>query len=329
MHIDEQRVNIDDVAVNVTAVLNNCSDVFVPRIRQSALKFWWDCEMDELERNAIESCNVWKLAGKPRSGDIYARMFMCKALYRRAIRSKKREASCAFTNDLHEALSRKEGSSFWRSWNAKFGRKPIVSTVNGSNDPQVILSAFYDHFSQLAVPSNDSRALALACEYDSKRSKFVGDYYDTATPILPDCVEAAVAKFSRGKACGLDGLSPEHITFCHPIIFSILSRLFTCIVATGHVPASFRRSYTVHIPKSSDSCLSPKTCNDFRGIAISSLLAKTFERCLIDIFSDYFEVADNQFGFKSGIGCSHAIYSARRVIRVLQRRLRDRQSVCY
>jgi len=85
-------------------------------------------------------------------------------------------------------------------------------------------------------------------------------------------------------------------------------------LATGHVPPSFDQSYTVPIPKGSDNCLKPKVCNDFRGIAISSLLAKTFERCLIECFSDYLGVSDNQFGFKTGVGCSHAIYSARRVI---------------
>jgi hypothetical protein len=44
MHADEQRVSIDDIASKVTAVLNSCADIFVPRIRQSAITFWWDCE---------------------------------------------------------------------------------------------------------------------------------------------------------------------------------------------------------------------------------------------------------------------------------------------
>ena len=68
------------------------------------------------------------------------------------------------------------------------------------------------------------------------------------------------------------------------------------------------------IPKTSENCLKPVSCNDFRGIAISSLLSKTFEKCLLEIFADYFDVADNQFGFKAGIGCSHAISSVRKVI---------------
>ena len=34
----------------------------------------------------------------------------------------------------------------------------------------------------------------------------------------------------------------------------------------------------------------------------------------MDVFCNYFNVNDNQFGFKRGVGCSHAINSVKRVI---------------
>ena len=49
-------------------------------------------------------------------------------------------------------------------------------------------------------------------------------------------------------------------------------------------------------------------------IAISSLLSKLFEKCLINVFGNYFGVSENQFGFKRGVGCSHAINSVKRVV---------------
>ena len=54
-------------------------------------------------------------------------------------------------------------------------------------------------------------------------------------------------------------------------------------------------------------------CDDFRGIAISSL-SKVFEYCLLDRFKDYFVSADNQFGFKKGVGCSFAIRTVRNIV---------------
>ena len=56
------------------------------------------------------------------------------------------------------------------------------------------------------------------------------------------------------------------------------------------------------------------TTDDFRGIAISCTLSKVFELCILDRFGKYFASADNQFGFKKGLGCSHAIFSVRSVV---------------
>ena len=82
----------------------------------------------------------------------------------------------------------------------------------------------------------------------------------------------------------------------------------------SHVPDLFFHSYTVPIPKDKDNVHSKLTCNDFRGIAISPVIAKLFESCVLDIFGHYFATDDNQFGFKKGTGCSHAILAANKII---------------
>jgi len=56
------------------------------------------------------------------------------------------------------------------------------------------------------------------------------------------------------------------------------------------------------------------SCDDFRGIAISPVISKVFEYCLIDRFQDFLKTGDNQFGFKNALGCSHAIFSVRKII---------------
>jgi len=40
------------------------------------------------------------------------------------------------------------------------------------------------------------------------------------------------------------------------------------------------------------------TCDDFRGIAISPLISKVFEYCILDRFEDFLFSSDAQFGFK-------------------------------
>ena len=66
---------------------------------------------------------------------------------------------------------------------------------------------------------------------------------------------------------------------------------------TQYVPAGFRRSYIVPIPKPKDCRTKAMSCDDFRGIAISPVLSKVFEHCFLERFKSYFTSGNNQFGF--------------------------------
>ena len=69
---------------------------------------------------------------------------------------------------------------------------------------------------------------------------------------------------------------------------------------------------TIHLPKGNAILGKKLMVDDFRGISISSVLSKIFEHCILDRFSSFLATLDNQFGFKKGLSCSHAIYSVPR-----------------
>ena len=129
-----------------------------------------------------------------------------------------------------------------------------------------------------------------------------------------ELVGKTIFNLKRGKAADIDGLSNEHLLFSHPIVSSILSRLFTMICHSRYIPAGFKVSYIVPIPKLKDARAKALTCNDFRGIAISPVISKLFEYCFMDSLQLFLTTESNQFGFKKGIGCSHAVYTVRQYI---------------
>ena len=57
-----------------------------------------------------------------------------------------------------------------------------------------------------------------------------------------------------------------------------------------------------------------------RGITLCSVLAKLFEMCLLDKFGKFLCSHDLQFGFKVGMGCSHAVYVVQQVINYFNKR---------
>ena len=60
-----------------------------------------------------------------------------------------------------------------------------------------------------------------------------------------ELVSKLIADMANGKAPGLDELTSEHVKYSHPIVVSILTKLFNMFISHGHIPASFGRSYTV------------------------------------------------------------------------------------
>ena len=82
------------------------------------------------------------------------------------------------------------------------------------------------------------------------------------------------------------------------------------MMSYGYVPASFGRSYTILLPKGNAILGKTLMVDDSRGVPICPVLSKIFEHCIYSFLT----TTDNQFGFKKGLSCSHAIYSIRSVL---------------
>ena len=319
----EYSVNIDRVTVtetldqiynNVVNALCLSANLFIPKHKKNFYKFWWTQELDVLKLSAIASCRAWKNAGSPKYGPIFSEYKKCKLLYKTRLREERTAETCNFTNDLHDALLRKSGQEFWRTWKSKFSsNSSSVVKVDGSADNQVIADKFANYFESISRPFSTKRDEELKTQYTAMRSMYYG------SPITPnqqfdvELMSKLVATMPNGKAAGLDGLVCEHIKFSHPIVICLLTKFFNLLLSLGHIPVSFGVSYTVPVPKC-DGRTRALSTEDFRGISISPVISKLFEMAIMDKFSNYFVTSDHQFGFKKNIGCREAIYSMRHVI---------------
>ena len=48
-------------------------------------------------------------------------------------------------------------------------------------------------------------------------------------------IDSVVSDMNNGKAAALDGLSAEHLKYGHPIVISILCKLFNLFIHTGYL----------------------------------------------------------------------------------------------
>ena len=99
-------------------------------------------------------------------------------------------------------------------------------------------------------------------------------------------VEKCIGMLKRGKAPGIDGLSTEHIVYCHPIIIVQLTCLFNSMLKLGYVPDEFGTGVIIPLIKNATGDVS--STDNYRGITLSPILSKLFELCMLLRFSEFY-----------------------------------------
>ena len=234
---------IESVYCSVVSTLQTAANMFVPKCRKGYFKFWWDEELRTLKDAAIDSNKIWKDAGKPRHGPIFLRRQSCKSQYRKRIREKEKAESKTYTNDLHDALMLKNNTAFWQCWRSKFELRSKCSQVYGCVDPEIIADKFVQHFKTNISCNNTHKAEVLKQSYLTLRATYCGLPITESYKFDTELVSRIITELKRGKALDIDGLSAEHLQFCHPVLSVILQKLFNLMILCSFVPDGFRYSY--------------------------------------------------------------------------------------
>ena len=124
-------------------------------------------------------------------------------------------------------------------------------------------------------------------------------------------MEKAIGALSLKKAVGTDGVSAEHIRFGGGALSLHLSTLFQAMLRHSFVPKEYKESVVVLIVKDRNKDISDP--NNYRGIAVTSVVSKIFERLILSKWEVLLQSSEFQFGFKKGIGCaecSHVVQEA-------------------
>ena len=122
----------------------------------------------------------------------------------------------------------------------------------------------------------------------------------------------AISELADNKACGPDGISAEHIKLASPRAAVLLSICFTGFMCHGVLPGSMLSVTLVPIIK--DKVGRVGSMDNYRPIALASVLSKVLERILLDRLSVYLCTSDNQFGFKAKHSTDLCIYALKEMV---------------
>lgn len=264
----------------------------------------WNAHVAEFFTKARQASQEWILAGKPRHGPVYEQKRVTNAQYKYAIRFITKNERAMRADSMARKLSCNNTSDFRKEVKTVTARKTsLPCAIDGTSGTDNILELWRQHYSRL---------------FNCVQSEIcmVNDV-DHVDVIMAHEVLKAVTKLSKNKASGQDGVSAEHLKFASVRLAPMLSLCFTAFLVHGFLPDSMLTVLLVPVIKNKTGKVG--NSDNYRPIALASIVSKVIKMILLDRISQCIRSADNQFGFKAMLGTDMCIYALKEIIQKYKR----------
>ncbi|KAK3558743.1 hypothetical protein QTP86_028030 [Hemibagrus guttatus] len=255
--------DLDELTETVTSYISFCEDMCIPT--RTYLSFnndkpWFTAKLRHL-RQAKEDAF--------RNGD--------RVLYNQARNTLNKEirvAKRSYAKKLENQFSSNDPASVWKGLKYITNYKTPSPSTEANQQLAEDLNEFYCRFETAGLtPHAPSEHLSIQ------------PLTPPATPLSPppalriseDDVRQIFLKQKRRKAPGPDGVTPACLKTCADQLAFIFSQIFNRSLELCEVPACFKHSTIIPIPKK------PKITglNDYRPVALTSVVMKSFERLVL------------------------------------------------
>ena len=260
------------------------------RISFSAQPGWNDHVYDS-HKTARDSFVIWRGIGKPRHGYEFDMMRLSRAQFKYALRSAKQQEGTLRRESLAKKLALSQPNKFWQDIRVMNGNhKSLPSCVGGVSGKDDIADVWREHFVKLCncIQDNDVNTRMINAEYSADIT------------ITFDEVAMAIRKLSSGKSSGLDGIYAEHLLHCSKRFITMLAMCFTGLFVHSFLPYSMLE--IVLVPVIKDKTGRIDQVDNYRPIALASVISMVVERILLNRIPGLLETCHNQFGFKQSLG---------------------------
>lgn len=281
----------------------------------SRTKPWWDAGLSALAREVESSLKAWELNTMDNSlKQVYvAKQKAFSKAIRRSKRQFRRKRQLEF---LHQ--QKYKARTFWRRFKSltenhvkdKLPEMVIDPQAPGKEvcEPSEVLKVWEHYFHNLLNITSDS--LVSDCVNSLPNPPSCDSLND---PISLEEVESAVYANPTSKAAGFDKIRANYIKNAPCVSF--LHTFFNFCLQSGCTPTAWGRAIIKPIPKTNRPTKKP---NDYRGISLQPVIAKTYCRILNNRLKMWAEVndilSDEQNGFRPGRSCQDHIFTLMSII---------------
>jgi hypothetical protein len=168
-------------------------------------------------------------------------------------------------------------------------------TIDGQTSSENIAHIFaekYNHlYNSVSYNARDMEDVRSSINERVALAGYTDDYF-----ISKDDVASAICKLKPNKNDGDRGLSTSHFIHGSDGLTGHTANLFSGLLIHGSVIDDFLTSTIIPIPKGNNTNVTDS--ENYRGIALSSVLGRIFDLIVLNRYSDSLVSCDLQFGFK-------------------------------
>ena len=254
---------------------------------------------------------LWKQNGSPRSGIICDIRRKTRYQYHQALKDvKKNQRLISMSNMAESILQSGNSRNFWSEVKKIRGNtSKIPNVVDDMSGEADVANLFSEKYCDLynSVPYNRSDMFTLKNNIDG----FVKCHNDNCCcehNINVVNVVDAVKRLKSNKSDGNIGMFTNHIIHGTPRLYVYISLLFDSLLSHGFVPSELLLSTLIPIPKNKRKSLNES--DNYRAIALGSILGKLMDNIILCNCEKVFSTSDLQFGFKqkhSTVQCTFVV----------------------
>ena len=229
---------------------------------------------------------LWRDSGSPRQGMLFDMKNRTKARFKSAMRFIKNNEDTLKKDSLARKLLSKNDKEFWKEIRVmNSSNMPLPNVIDGVTGSGNIVDMWKSYYNDL-----------FNCLRNNKDVKQLHTdvHYDANIEVTHSEIFSAINDLANNKSCGLDGVNAEHLKHCSD---RIVPMCFTGLFIHGVLPPSIISVVLVPIVKNKRISICSK--NNYRPIALASIMSKLLEKIIHERVSEALETCSNQFGFKA------------------------------
>ena len=242
------------------------------------------------------------LYGSPRVGIIADIRNKTRSKYHYAVRYIKNNSEACKAQKLVDAMVNNYNNEFWRIvQKMKKNSSSRPAKVDGATNPNDIANLFAEKYEALYMPVSYSEKEMDRLKKDISsliQTNCCSDNCTSHHSISIDMVCNAINHLKLGKHDGDIGCYSDHLVHGTDKLNYLLSLLFNAMLKHGFAPDGFLNISIHPIPKNKRKSLYES--ENYRGIALSSILGKVLDWIILQDNFDILNSRDLQFGFKAG-----------------------------